>query len=119
MMVLGRFDRHAPQREFGLQLGTEKLDNGRPGRVAWVIDLYLPKKCRRKGAGTRLIESLLELWEQAGVAAARATTTEVGFKAFTSWGFARIQGGLKDQLQPVHLLLPRSGPPASHPPADL
>ena len=103
--VLGRFDRHAPQREFGLQLGTEKLDNGRLGRVAWVNDLYLPKKCRRKGAGTRLIESLLELWEQAGVAAARATTTGVGFAAFTSWGFAQLQGTLEDKLQPVYPLL--------------
>jgi GNAT superfamily N-acetyltransferase len=105
--VLGRFDRYAPQREFGLQLGMEQLDNGRLGRVAWVIDLYLPRKCRRKGAGTRLIESLMKLWEEAGAAAARATTTEVGFAAFTSWGFTRVQGELEDQLQPVHLLLPR------------
>lgn len=105
--MLGRFDRHAPQREFGLQLGMEQLDNGCLGRVAWVIDLYLPRKCRRNGAGTRLIESLMKLWEEAGVAAARATTTEVGFAAFTSWGFTRVQGELEDQLQPVHLLLPR------------
>jgi len=114
-MVLGRFDRHAPQREFGLQLGTETFDGGRLGRVAWVIDLYLPKKCRRKGAGTRLIESLLELWEQAGVGAARATTTEVGFVAFTSWGFAQVRDDLGHGLQSVKLLLPRTGSPANHP----
>jgi GNAT superfamily N-acetyltransferase len=113
-MVLGRFDRHAPQREFSLQLGMEKLDSGRLGRVAWVIDLYLPKKSRRKGAGTRLVESLLELWEQAGVVAARAITTEVGFAAFTSWGFAPVEDDQEDQLQPVNLLLPRTGAPAGH-----
>lgn len=113
--VLGRFDRHEPQREFSLQLGTGNLDNSHLGRVAWVIDLYLPKKRRRKGAGTRLIQSLLELWEQAGVATARATTTEIGFAAFTSWGFARVQSNLEDELRSVHLLLPRTGSPASHP----
>jgi GNAT superfamily N-acetyltransferase len=113
-MVLGRFDRHAPQREFGLQLGTEKLDSGRLGRVAWVIDLYLPQKSRRKGAGTRLVKSLLELWEQAGVVAARAITTDVGFAAFTSWGFAPVEDDQEDQLQPVNLLLSRTGPPAGH-----
>lgn len=111
--MFGRFDRHAPQREFGLQLGTEKLDNGHLGRVAWVIDLYLPKKCRRKGAGTRLMNSLVELWAQAGVAAARATTTEVGFAAFTSWGFAQVQDDPEDELKSVHLFLSRTGPAAS------
>ena len=106
--VFGRFDPHAPQREFGLRLGTEKLDEGRLGRVACVTDLYLPERCRRQGAGTSLIEALLELWERARVAAVRATTTEEGHAAFSSWGFSLATPDVPaDPLRPMRLRLPR------------
>lgn len=116
--VFGRFDRRAPQREFGLQLSLEEIEDGRLGRVAWVTDLYLPERRRRQGAGTRLMDSLLELWEGVGVSAARATTTDEGFAAFTSWGFERVRSDLEDSLWPVRLQLPRTGSTATDSPAS-
>jgi GNAT superfamily N-acetyltransferase len=107
--VFGRFDRRAEKREFGLQLFTEAREGGSPGVVAWVIELYLPERCRRQGAGTILMETLLELWERIGVAEARATTVGDGQSAFPSWGFEPDPRPGRDHgLLPVRLWLPRS-----------
>lgn len=113
IIVFGRFNPRAPQREFGLQLFTEKLDDGRVGRVAWLIDLYLPERCRRQGAGTVLIDALLHLWEQIGVVEVRATTVGDGQPAFSSWGFAADPRHPPDHgLLPLRLRLPRVPNPA-------
>jgi GNAT superfamily N-acetyltransferase len=110
IVVFGRFDPRAREREFGLQLFTERSEDGRPVRVAWVIELYLPEGCRRQGAGTALMETLLELWERIGVAEARATTVGDGQLAFPSWGFEPDPRHPRDHsLLPLHLPLPRSG----------
>jgi GNAT superfamily N-acetyltransferase len=106
-IVQGRFDRRAREREFGVHLFVERQD-GRPALIAWVIDLYLPERCRRQGAGTVLMAALLELWERIGVTQARAITAGDGQLAFPSWGFeADPQGGQNHGLLPVRLALPR------------
>jgi len=111
IIVQGRFNRRAHRREFGLHLVTEELEDGHLGRVAWLIELYLPERCRGQGVGTALMEALLQLWERVGVAEARATTVGDGQWAFPSWGFAADprhprEGG----LLPVRLRLPREAP---------
>lgn len=108
IIVQGRFNRRAHGREFGLHLVTEELEDGHLGRVAWLIDPYLPERCRRQGVGTALMEALLDLWERVGVAEARATTVGDGQSALPSWGFVADprrppEGG----LLPVRLRLPR------------
>ena len=108
IIVQGRFNRRAHGREFGLHLVTEEFEDGHLGRVAWLIELYLPERCRRQSVGTALMEALLQLWERIGVAEARATTVGDGQSAFPSWGFAADprhppEGG----LLPVRLRLPR------------
>jgi GNAT superfamily N-acetyltransferase len=108
IIVQGRFNRRAHGREFGLHLVTEELEDRDLGRVAWLIELYLPERCRRQGVGTALMEALLQLWERIGVAEARATTVGDGQSAFLSWGFTADprhppEGG----LLPVCLRLPR------------
>lgn len=108
IIVQGRFNRRAHDREFGLHLVTEELEDGHLGRIAWLNELYLPERCRRQGVGTALMETLLQLWERVGVAEARATTVGDGQSAFPSWGFTADprhppEGG----LLPVCLRLPR------------
>jgi hypothetical protein len=108
IIVFGRFDPRAREREFGLQILTERAADGRPDRVAWLTDLYLPKGCRRQGAGTTLIEALIHLWERVGVIEVRATTAGDGQLAFPSWGFtADPRHRLDHSLLPLHLRLPR------------
>lgn len=108
-IVQGRFDRCARGREFGVHLFVETQD-GRPALIAWVIDLYLPERCRRQGGGTVLMAALLELWERIGVLEVRATTAGDGQMAFPSWGFKTDpQGGPNHGLLPVRLALPRQG----------
>lgn len=104
--VFGRFDRRAAQRDFGLQLHSEETDDGRLIRIAWLIDLYLPEGWRRRGAGTALIVTLLELWEQIDVDEVRATTAGDGQSAFPSWGFEPDPArGPSHGLVPVRLKL--------------
>src|SRR4029077_6324987 len=103
----GRFDRRAHGREFGLHLVTEELEDRHLGRVAWLIELYLPERRRRQGVGTALMEALLDLWERVGVAEARATTVGDGQSAFPSWGFtADPRHPPEDGLLPLRLPLP-------------
>jgi GNAT superfamily N-acetyltransferase len=84
IVVFGRFDPRAAQREFGLEIGVEP---GRDARVAWLIDLYFPERRRNRGFGTRLMTDLVELWGHIGVAEARLTATADGLPAYESWGF--------------------------------
>lgn len=108
IIVQGRFDRRTREREFGLHLFVEMQDDARPGLIAWVIDLSLPERCRRQGAGTVLMAALLELWQRIGVLEVRATTAGDGQLAFPSWGFeADPHGGPNHGLLPVRLALPR------------
>jgi GNAT superfamily N-acetyltransferase len=108
IIVQGRFNQRARGREFSLHLVTEELEDGHPGRVAWLIELYLPERCRHQGMGTALMETLLQLWERVGVAEARATTVGDGQLAFPSWGFAADpRHPPEDGLLPVRLQLPR------------
>jgi hypothetical protein len=48
IVVFGRFDPRAAQREFGLEIGVEE---SRDTRVAWLIDLYIPERRRIRGSG--------------------------------------------------------------------
>jgi GNAT superfamily N-acetyltransferase len=108
IIVQGRFNRRAHGREFGLHLVTEELEDGHLGRVAWMIELYLPVRCRRQGVGTALMEALLQLWERVGVGEARATTVGDGQSAFPSWGFAADpRHPSEDGLLSVRQRLPR------------
>src|SRR6478609_1410844 len=75
IVVLGRFDTKARQREFGLELGVEE---DRHVRVAWLIDLYIPESRRNQGFGTRLMRDLVNLWGGVGVSEARLTATADG-----------------------------------------
>jgi GNAT superfamily N-acetyltransferase len=84
IVVLGRFDTKARQREFGLELGVEEA---RHVRVAWLIDLYIPESRRDQGFGTRLMRDLVNLWGGVGVSEARLTATADGLLAYESWGF--------------------------------
>ncbi|HEU4599369.1 MAG TPA: GNAT family N-acetyltransferase [Solirubrobacterales bacterium] len=84
IVVLGRFDTRARQREFGLELGVEEA---RHVRVAWLIDLYIPESRRNQGFGTRLMRDLVNLWAEAGVSEARLTATADGLGAYECWGF--------------------------------
>lgn len=105
--VAGRFDERPGERDFGLLLQPEEIDDGRLVRVAWLIDLYLPKSWRRRGAGTALMEVLLELWERIGVGAVRTTATAEGRLAYLSWGFSEMSnGGTEDGLTEMRLKLP-------------
>lgn len=109
IIVFGRFDPRAREREFGLQLFTEKLDDGRVGRVAWLIDLYLPERWRGRGAGTALMGGLLELWETTGVGVVQTTATAEGRPAYLSWGFSEVADrGADDGLTEMRLKLPRA-----------
>jgi GNAT superfamily N-acetyltransferase len=104
IVVFGRFDPKARQREFGLELSAGEA---RHARVAWLIDLYIPESRRRQGFGTRLMNDLVELWGRVGVAEARLTATADGLPAYQSWGFTadpsrdRLDAG----LQPMSLKL--------------
>jgi hypothetical protein len=52
---------------------------------------------------------LLDLWEQVGVDAARATATAEGRAAYLSWGFSEVADhGADDGLTEMRLVLPRS-----------
>jgi GNAT superfamily N-acetyltransferase len=84
IVVFGRFDRRAAQREFGLEIG---VDSRRDARVAWLIDLYIPETRRNQGFGTKLMADLIELWSRIGVTEARLTATADGLLAYESWGF--------------------------------
>jgi hypothetical protein len=87
--VQGRFNRRARSRGrgFGLHLITEEMEDGHLGRVAWLIELYLPERCQ-PGSGDRADGRAAGLWEQVGVAEARTTMVGNGQSAFPSWGFA-------------------------------
>lgn len=85
IVVLGRFDTKARQREFGLELGVEEA---RHVRVARLIDLYIPESRREQGFGTRLVRDLVDLWGRVGVSEVRLTATADGLPAYESWGFA-------------------------------
>ena len=104
IVVFGRFDPRARQREFGLEIGVE---SGRHVRVAWLIDLYIPERRRSQGFGTRLMKELVELWDQIGVAEARLTATAEGLPAYESWGFTADDSRERPDvgLQPVSLKL--------------
>ncbi len=105
IIVQGRLNRRAHGREFSLHLVTEELEDGHLGRVAWLIELYLPERCRRQGVGTALMEALLQLWERIGVDEARATTVGDGQSAFPSWGFvADPRRPPEGELLPLRLL---------------
>jgi len=94
IMVLGRFDTRARQREFGLELGVEEA---RHVRVAWLIDLYIPESRRNQGFGTRLMRDLVNLWVEAGVSEARLTATADGLGAYECWGF--VADDSRDRLE--------------------
>ena len=64
--VFGRFDWRARDREFGLHLTAERSAGSPTMRIARLIDLYLPEPSRHQGAGTRLMDLLLELWSGSG-----------------------------------------------------
>ncbi|MBS1862861.1 MAG: GNAT family N-acetyltransferase [Actinobacteria bacterium] len=104
VVVFGRFDPRAGQREFGLEIGVE---SGRDVRVAWLIDLYIPERRPNQGFGTRLMKDLVELWVQIGVAEARLTATAEGLPAYESWGFTADESRERRDvgLQPVSLKL--------------
>lgn len=104
IVVFGRFDPRAAQREFGLEIGVEA---GRGARVAWLIDLYLPERRRNQGFGTRLMNDLVDLWGRIGVTEARLTSTAEGLPAYESWGFtADDSRGRRDVgLHPMRLRL--------------
>jgi GNAT superfamily N-acetyltransferase len=93
IVVFGRFDPRAPQREFGLEIGVEA---GRDVRVAWLIDLYIPERQRNQRFGTRLMSDLVELWGRIGVTEARLTATTDSLPAYESWGF--IADDSRDEL---------------------
>jgi GNAT superfamily N-acetyltransferase len=105
--VFGRFDRQARQREFGLQIGVEALAGGGRGRVAWLIDFYIPAGHRGQGHGTELMSGLLDLWARIGIAEARLTSTAEGLAAYESWGFVadrtrhQLDGGLHTVSLPI------------------
>jgi len=84
IVVLGRFDPGARQREFGLELGVEEA---RHVRIARLIDLYLPESHRGQRFGTRLMRDLVDLWGRVGVSEIRLTATADGLPAYESWGF--------------------------------
>lgn len=107
--VFGRFDRRAREREFGLQIFSEDAVEGDSTHVAWLIDLYLPERRRRQGAGTSLMEALLMLWGRMGVDEVRVMAAGDGQWAFPTWGFDpdphRSPDGV---ILPLRLALPRS-----------
>jgi len=84
IVVFGRFDLKADQREFGLEIGVKA---GSDTRIAWLIDLYIPERRRNQGFGTRLMSDLLDLWSRIGVVETRLTATAEGLPAYESWGF--------------------------------
>jgi len=84
IVVFGRFDPRAEQREFGLEIGGVA---GRNARVAWLIALYIPESRRNQRFGTRLMSDLVELWCRIGVTEARLTATADSLRAYESWGF--------------------------------
>lgn len=104
IVVFGRFDRRAAQREFGLEIGVEA---GRDARVAWLIDLYIPESRRNQRFGTRLMSDLVELWGLIGVAEVRLTATADGLPAYESWGFTAndSRDELDVGLRPMRLQL--------------
>ncbi|MGH2940461.1 MAG: GNAT family N-acetyltransferase [Solirubrobacterales bacterium] len=104
IVIFGRFDPRAAQREFGMEIGVEA---GRDARVARLIDLYIPERRRNRGFGTSLMSDLVELWGQIGVAEARLTTTAEGLSAYESWGFTvdEFREWLDFGLHPMRLQL--------------
>ncbi len=84
IVVLGRFDPEARQREFGLELGVEEA---RHVRIARLIDLYLPESHCGQRFGTRLMRNLVDLWGQVGVSEVLLAATADGLPAYESWGF--------------------------------
>lgn len=107
--VFGRFDPRAGNREFGLELTTERQSDGSAGRVARLVDFYVPEKRCREGHGTRLINALVELWEAIGVTEVKVWASEEGYPAYICWDFVRdpTEGG-DEPLASMHLRLPRS-----------
>lgn len=111
--VAGRFEEVPGEPDFRLWLQPEEVDDGRVVRVAWLIDLFLPERWRRRGAGTALMAGLVELWERVGVDAARATATAEARPAYLSWGFSEVGGrGFGGGLSEMRLELPRTRPTA-------
>lgn len=107
--VAGRFDERPGEHDFGLWLQPEETDDGRLVRVAWLIDLYLPERWRRRGAGTALMGVLLELWEATGFGVVRTTATTEGRPAYLSWGFSEVADQrVDDGLTEMRLVLPRT-----------
>lgn len=104
IVVLGRFDPKARQREFGLELGVEEA---RHVRIAWLIDLYIPESRRDQGFGTRLMRDLVKLWGRVGVSEVRLAATTDGLPAYESWGFVAddSHNRLDFGLHPVRLKL--------------
>jgi GNAT superfamily N-acetyltransferase len=104
IVVFGRFDPRAAQREFGLEIGVEA---GRDARVAWLVELYIPEGRRNQGVGTRLMNDLIALWRRMGVTEARLTATADGLPAYESWGFTadESRGKLDVGLHPMQLRL--------------
>jgi GNAT superfamily N-acetyltransferase len=104
IVVFGRFDPRAEQREFGLEIGVEA---GHDARVARLIDLYIPESRRNQRFGTRLMSDLVELWGRIGVAEARLTATADGLPAYQSWGFTAddCRDELDVGLRPMRLQL--------------
>jgi GNAT superfamily N-acetyltransferase len=117
--VFGRLDPRARQREFSLWICEKELEDGTSGRRADIVELFLPERCRGRGAGTTLIEALLELWTRIGVREVRATASGDGSCAFAAWGFALAR---EDSMTPPRLVreelrrragLERGGTPGS------
>jgi len=104
IVVFGRFDPRAAQREFGLEIGVEE---SRDTRVAWLIDLYIPERRRNQGFGSRLMSDLIDLWQRIGVTEARLTATADGLPAYESWGFTAddSRDELDVGLRPMRLQL--------------
>jgi GNAT superfamily N-acetyltransferase len=104
IVIFGRFDPRAAQREFGLEI---RVEAGRDARVARLIDLYIPERRRNQGFGTRLMSDLVELWGRIGVAEARLTATADGLRAYESWGFTAddSRDELDVGLRPMRLQL--------------
>lgn len=106
--VFGWFDRDAQRREFGLQIHPERSAACTTVGVARMIELYLPERTRREGAGTALMDALIMLWERVGLDEVRMTTVGDGQYAFPSWGFEPDpRRGPDDGLLPLRLALPR------------
>jgi GNAT superfamily N-acetyltransferase len=104
IVVFGRFDPRAEQREFGLEIGVEE---GRDARVARLIDLYIPESRRNQRFGTRLMSDLVDLWGRIGVTEAQLTATADGLPAYESWGFTAddSRDGLDVGLRTMRLQL--------------